>query len=168
MIFLLDSLGYGSECVPDSTGPHRLQGEHTEDPPSLPLHCWLNTHSNNGDKLSLLLTLFWSDADITDHQDIKKISESFLLCKYTVMSILDYLNTYDNTPTLPTSASAFIVLELFRCKSAECRTVFEIEPFKHKKPCLVYYKTQSSSLVLSRLVGHIFGISFSHNLITCQ
>ena len=42
VIFLLDSLGYRAEGVPDGAGPHRLQGEHTEDPPSLPLNCWLN------------------------------------------------------------------------------------------------------------------------------
>ena len=47
VIFLLDSLGYGAECVPDSAGPHRLQGEHTEDPPSLPLHCWLHKFVTN-------------------------------------------------------------------------------------------------------------------------
>ena len=41
LIFLLDSLGYRTEGVPDGAGPHGQQGEHAEDPPSLPLDCWL-------------------------------------------------------------------------------------------------------------------------------
>ena len=46
LIFLLHSLGDGTEAVPDGAVPHGLQGEHKEDPPSLPLYCWLNNIIN--------------------------------------------------------------------------------------------------------------------------
>ena len=46
VIFLLHSLGDGTEAVPDGAGPHGLQGEHKEDPPSLPLYCGLNNIIN--------------------------------------------------------------------------------------------------------------------------